>query len=269
MIESGPFEVMLIKENLWNRYLKGDTTNRVDYQRKHGERSQAIRPPEHLIQSGEFAGNTTHRVDYDRKKGERSRPIRPEESGIASGPFEVISGYGDFLQKKGILGRNDLWSWISAIEWREVEGNQTRRECSNYGTVWRHDNLPDWISEKRWSEFAQWVDWLIECSWIQAIVLMQLDMEMSGNFLVDPLMQTRHKGWTSNADRHPIFVRLRKCSQKGGWIIRGSRGQWQWSYRDRTYEPMGVKDGHRMYKHHLRSAAAWYFNFLELLQLQL
>ena len=81
-------------------YLKGDTTNRVDYQRKHGERSQAIRPPEHMIQSGEFAGNTTHRVDYDKKKGERSRPIRPEESGIASGPFEVISGYGDFLQKK-------------------------------------------------------------------------------------------------------------------------------------------------------------------------
>ena len=78
------------------------TTNRVDYNRKKGERSQAIRPPEHLVQSGEFSGNTTHKVDYGAKEAERMQPFRPSQQAIESGDFDgTTTNRVDFVRKQG------------------------------------------------------------------------------------------------------------------------------------------------------------------------
>lgn len=62
----------------------------------------AIKPAYNLVQSGPFEGDTTNRVDYQRKNGERSKAIRPEESAIASGPFEVVL-YMENVHKIGVL----------------------------------------------------------------------------------------------------------------------------------------------------------------------
>ena len=94
------------------------TTNRVDYNKKKGERSQAIRPLEHLVQSGEFSGNTTHKVDYGAKEvwwslvqaadfmlisqAERQMPFRPTQHAIQSGDFEGTTTHRvDYERKQG------------------------------------------------------------------------------------------------------------------------------------------------------------------------